>query len=134
MTDYRDVQDQQHRPDRQQAYRAPSRGGRSTAYWILGIAALVVIGALFLLGGEPGNTGIAPEPGAVTDPATNPAATGTLPSNGPSTGMEAPAADPAAPSTGSPMTPDTTASDAPAAGNSMEPAAPAPTPAPTPAQ
>ena len=106
MTDYRDVQDEHRRPDRQRTYPGTGEGGSNALYWIIGIAALVVIGALFLLGGDPEGTSVATDPAAMTDSAT----TGALPEDG----AEAPAADGAAD---------------PAAGGAADPAAPAPAPA-----
>ena len=101
MTDYRDAHNDYLRTNRQRDYMDASERGSSSLFWLIGIAAAVIVGGLFLLSLGPGDT-TAPVDGS-TAPMTAPADPAAAPSAAPS----APAGDAVAPLDAAPAAPAT---------------------------
>lgn len=95
MTDYRDAHNDYLRSNRQRDYMDASERGSSSLFWLVGIAAAVIVGGLFLLSlGPTDNT--APVDGS-TAPMTAPADPAAAPT--------APAGDAVAPLDAAPAAP-----------------------------
>lgn len=95
MTDYRDAHNDYLRSNRQRDYMDASERGSNSLFWLIGIAAVVIVGGLFLLSlGPSENT--APVDGS-TAPMSAPAdpAASTAPAD--PAASSAPAGDAAAP-------------------------------------
>lgn len=81
MTDYRDAHNDYLRTNRQRDYMDANERGSSSLFWLIGIAAVVIVGGLFLLSLGPGEN-TAPVDGstapmtAPADPAAAPTAPG----------------------------------------------------------
>lgn len=96
MTDYRDAHNDYLRTNRQRDYMDASERGSSSLFWLVGIAAVVIVGGLFLLSLGPGEN-TAPIDGS-TAPMTAPADPAA---------PSAPAGDAVAPLDAAPATPST---------------------------
>jgi hypothetical protein len=101
MTDYRDAHNDYLRSQRQREYLDASESGSNSLFWLIGIAAVIIVGGLFLLSLGPSEDAA---PVDTTAPMTGPADTST-PGGDAVTPMgvqPAPTAEPAAPSPAEP--------------------------------